>query len=396
MTSTAASDSDPAAEGNVKMGRLPRRLSQLISGYVMAVKTSARGRWLSVPLQALRIVACRLFYRFGTGPYCLYRFDRKPVRTWRTYIYDARAQQRSINPGRILVDDKIAFHRECLKHGLRTVAILGLFVEKSTPGSDDDPPLIRDPAHLQRLLEANPDGLFVKFRDGAHGEGAFAILPHSGNWRFPGGIGTAHDAFEYCVSCAKTARANSWIEGDNTLLVQPRLITVDALRGVMAPDAFATIRAVTYMHDQRPTLMAALLKIVVEGNAVDNFGHGATGNLLAPLDPLTGTLTAVRGSRSRTWPVIFDSETHPTTGIRLVGVQVPRWSDVLSLVLRAQACFAGLRTIGWDVGITQEGPLLVEGNAQYDFDLLQVAFDRGFALDFERVMLASQANSLRS
>jgi hypothetical protein len=77
-------------------------------------------------------------------------------------------------------------------------------------------------------------------------------------------------------------------------------------------------------------------------------------------------------------------------------VQVPRWSDVLSLVLRAQACFAGLRTIGWDVGITQEGPLLVEGNARYGFDLFQVAFDRGFAPDFERVMLASQANSLRS
>ena len=111
---------------------------------------------------------------------------------------------------------------------------------------------------------------------------------------------------------------------------------------------------------------------------------------------MTGTLTAVRGSRSRTFPVIFDLETHPTTGIRLVGVQVPRWSDVLSLVHRAQACFAGSPTIGWDVGLTQEGPLLVEGNSQYDFDLLQVAFDRGFAPDFERVMLESQANSLRS
>jgi Sugar-transfer associated ATP-grasp len=110
---------------------------------------------------------------------------------------------------------------------------------------------------------------------------------------------------------------------------------------VMAPDAFGTVRAVTYMHDQRSTLMAAVLRIVVEGNVADNFSSGATGNLLAPLDPLTGTLTAVRGSRLRTFPVIFDSETHPTTGIRLVGVQVPRWSDVLSLVLRAQACFAG-------------------------------------------------------
>jgi hypothetical protein len=378
------------------MDRLHQRLAQRISGHVMAVKTSARGRWLSVPLQMLRIAACRLFYRLGSRLYCLYRLDRKPVRTWRTYIADVKAQQQSINPGRLLVDDKLAFHRECVKHGLRTVAILGLFTENYTHASDDDPPLIRDPAHLQRLLEANPGGLFLKRRDGSYGEGAFAILPHSGKWRFPGGIGTAHDAFEYCVSYAKAARAYSWLEGDNTLLVQPRLITVDALRDVMAPDTFGTVRAVTYMHDQRSTLIAAVLRIVVVGNVVDNFVHGATGNLLAPLDPLTGTLTALRGSRSRTFPVIFDSETHPTTGVRLVGLQVPRWSDVLSLVHRAQACFAGLRTCGWDVGITQEGPLLVEGNAQYDFDLLQVAFDRGFAAEFERVMLASQANSLRS
>jgi hypothetical protein len=75
------------------------------------------------------------------------------------------------------------------------------------------------------------------------------------------------------------------------LLVQPRLITCDALRGVMAPDTFGTVRAITYMHDQCPTLIAALLNTVVEGNVADNFGHGATGSLLAPRDPPTGTLT---------------------------------------------------------------------------------------------------------
>jgi hypothetical protein len=364
----------------------PRRLSRIASGYIMAVKTSARGRWFSLPAQALRIVACWLLYRLAPRQYCLYRLDRKPLRAWRTYISNVYEGQRSINPAssRVLVDDKIAFHRECLKHGLRTVAILGLFADKSTFGSDDDPPLIREPVHLQRLLEANPSGLFVKPRDGVYGEGAFAILPHSGGWRTPGGIGSARDAFEYCASCAKAA----------ALLVQPRLIAVDTLGRLMAPDAFGTVRAVTYLHGQRPNLLAAELKIVAEGNVADNFRHGSTGNLVAALDPLSGTLTAVRGSRSRTWPIIFDAETHPTTGIRLLGAQVPRWSDVLSLVLRAQACFAGLRTIGWDVGITQEGPVLVEGNPLYDFDGLQVAFDRGFAPDFERILLASQATSL--
>jgi hypothetical protein len=365
---------------------MSERLRRVISDYYLAVKTSTRGRWLSAPSQMLRVAASRLIYHLGPRLYCLYRLDRKPVRTWRSYVDDAnKAPQRTINPAasRRLVDDKVAFHRECLKHDLKTVQVLGLFPEDSTALFSDSPPPMRDPAHLQQLLDAHPDGLFVKPRGGAHGEGAFPILPESGGWRFPGGVGTSRDVFDYCVSCAQR----------HTLLVQPRLITTEALRCVMAPTGFGTIRAVTYMHDQVPALVAACLRIVVEGNAADNFTHGTSGNLVASIDTVTGTLITARASRSRAWPDIVDLDTHPVTGVRLVGLQIPYWSELLKLVLRAQVAFGGLCTVGWDVGITQDGPLLVEANALYDLDLLQVAYDRGFAPDLQQIVRSARHSS---
>jgi hypothetical protein len=73
--------------------------------------------------------------------------------------------------------------------------------------------------------------------------------------------------------------------------------------------------------------------------------------------------------------------------------RIPHWSELLELVLRAQVAFDGLPTPGWDVGITQDGPLLVEANALYDLDLLQVAFDRGFAPDLQQIVRSARHRS---
>ena len=58
---------------------------------------------------------------------------------------------------------------------------------------------------------------------------------------------------------------------------------------------------------------------------------------------------------------------------------------MLDLCFRAHRAFAGLRIIGWDVGITDDGPLLVEGNATPDLDLMQIALDRGLKPEFLRI-----------
>jgi len=57
---------------------------------------------------------------------------------------------------------------------------------------------------------------------------------------------------------------------------------------------------------------------------------------------------------------------HPDTSLPLKGFRLPFWDEAMTLARRATALFVPLRTIGWDVAITAEGPVLIEGNARWD------------------------------
>jgi len=46
--------------------------------------------------------------------------------------------------------------------------------------------------------------------------------------------------------------------------------------------------------------------------------------------------------------------------------KVPKWEQCIALVLEAQQAFSPLRTIGWDVAVTDDGVFLIEGNVFWD------------------------------
>lgn len=60
------------------------------------------------------------------------------------------------------------------------------------------------------------------------------------------------------------------------------------------------------------------------------------------------------------------SEKHPVTGVVFENYQLPYWDEVVSLVKRAHECFRGIQSIGWDVAITPTGPILIEGNDNWE------------------------------
>ncbi len=54
---------------------------------------------------------------------------------------------------------------------------------------------------------------------------------------------------------------------------------------------------------------------------------------------------------------------HPDTGFVAKGFKIPFWKEVLEMVEKAAAVVPQVGYVGWDVAISETGPVLIEGNS---------------------------------
>lgn len=66
------------------------------------------------------------------------------------------------------------------------------------------------------------------------------------------------------------------------------------------------------------------------------------------------------------------TETHPDTGVRFSEFKVPMLDEAIKLVVSLHRYFYNLCSIGWDVALTENGPVIIEGNENWDMALAQV------------------------
>jgi hypothetical protein len=161
-------------------------------------------------------------------------------------------------------------------------------------------------------------------------------------------------------------------------IVQQRLRNDASLGELSGTDALQCTRMVTVVtRAAEVELLFAFQKLIVGGHLVDNSIGTRTGNLVVSVDLAGGTLGSAF-SDGAPCPI------HPVTGRTIAGFVLPHWEAARRLVERAALRFRPLRAIGWDVALTPDGPVLVEGNTEW------VAFggDSGFwysAADFARL-----------
>lgn len=137
-------------------------------------------------------------------------------------------------------------------------------------------------------------------------------------------------------------------------------------------DRIATVRMVVILTDNGPEILHGIWKLPAGENMADNFWR--SGNLLAYVDTKNGHITrVVRG----VGPQQDFPESHPDTGVRLLGSALPDWDAAHQLCLDAAISFPELRWQAWDVALCDRGPVLLELNIGGDFNLPQVASGRG-------------------
>ena len=130
-----------------------------------------------------------------------------------------------------------------------------------------------------------------------------------------------------------------------------------------------TLRIMTFANNNKSEILYAALRVGNGVNEVDNFHKGGMG---IAVDTKTGRLKkdAVDKDLKR-------FKKHPVTNVYFNNYELPYWKETKNLVLKAALVNQNIKVVGWDVAITKNGPVLVEGNRRPGFDIVQVVSDRG-------------------
>ena len=247
---------------------------------------------------------------------------------------NGRMLTRMLDPDALLWD-KRAFARSCADHGLSAIPLLAEW---------------RD-GRLESFVDDWPDELYSKPARSQYGSGV-------GVRAWKGGRAVVPELTRFLEEHI----------GERGAVVQPCITNhVDLVP--FSNGRLSTLRITgCHLTDGTVELLLPTLRMPVGAATVDNFRQG---NLVAPIDPKTGRLGT--GVSRDLDGVISSVERHPDSGAVIAEGSVPFFEEACALCRRAHHAFPFPRMVGWDVAITREGPVLVEGNYLFGTEAPQVA-----------------------
>lgn len=113
-----------------------------------------------------------------------------------------------------------------------------------------------------------------------------------------------------------------------------------------------SMRMFTFYKDGKSYFLQAVLKIG-NGGVVDNF---SSGGMYAYVDENGYVFTEAIDREDN---IFFE---HPISKQKIVGFKVPMFDEAVELVKEAAKVVPEVRYVGWDVAISEKGPILIEGN----------------------------------
>jgi hypothetical protein len=134
---------------------------------------------------------------------------------------------------------------------------------------------------------------------------------------------------------------------------------------VLNPSCLNTIRFDTIIDpDSKIEIISGYMRMrmSINNHCVDNT---SSGGCYVGIDISTGRLKreAYLDLRHCGVKVLF---AHPITRVVFENFAIPFFSQAKELAIWTASYTPGLRIVGWDVGIGETGPLLIEGNSDYD------------------------------
>lgn len=251
-------------------------------------------------------------------------------------------------PPQSSLNDKVAFEKRCRAVGLPVVPTIAVACH----------------GEIRGIRQLPCEDLFIKPVDGKGGRGAERWL-FVGDHRF-----RSADSELALEELLEHIRRRS-LRG--ALLIQPRIVNDPALAPLNC-GALSTVRVLTCLDaaDTPEVVGAAMRMAVHQDSVVDNLHSGG---ITSEVDCETGRLGPATNLGKD--PRIGWLDRHPTTGAQITGRMLEGWEMVSELAVRAHTVFKDRLFVGWDIALTQSGPMIVEGNSSPDLDIHQRASRRG-------------------
>jgi hypothetical protein len=247
------------------------------------------------------------------------------------------------------IGDKLAFHEMCIANALPTPPILAAF------------------APAGKLLDF-PSGqppecdLFVKPRVGLAGHGAERFRWCEGAFESECGCRMRpQDLIDHLLARARREK--------RTLLVQPNLSNHPALR-VKTNGALATARLVTGYSADDVVVIFGFIYFGRSDRIIAQHGH------VALIEVATGRLVpahvwGTNANANSSNPQAADRSDAGALQGQYPTPILPDWHAAVQHVKSAHRACCNIAFVGWDIGFTHQGPMLLEGNANWSADEYQ-------------------------
>ena len=151
------------------------------------------------------------------------------------------------------------------------------------------------------------------------------------------------------------------------LIIQERLFNHPNISLCNRSPGLCTLRVNTFLDGKKPgpSLLFYIMKIPVGGNVTDNFSMGTSGNLIAFGDHDSGVLRGARALHP-SGAGLATIRSHPDSGHDIDGYAIPMWHEAVELARHAHVFFREFGTLGWDMAVTERGPVILEANPWWD------------------------------
>ena len=161
--------------------------------------------------------------------------------------------------------------------------------------------------------------------------------------------------------------------GGETEFILEEVVAQSKEMARLHPDSVNTVRFPTFRLDDRVHIFPPYLRMGQGGSIVDNAGSGGVFGLV---DLETGRVYAACDELGNSY------EVHPDTKEQIIGFTVPRWEEAVALAKELITVLPTVRWVGWDLALTDDGWVMIEGNERAQF-VFQIPDKKGCRKEVE-------------